>query len=71
MVCGQCGTVAEPAARRCARCDSDLSASSDTVITLDSDAMTSAAGAGLTSGTSVPLDSLQPGHKFGTRYTIL
>ena len=34
MVCGQCGTVAEPAARRCARCDSDLSASSETVITV-------------------------------------
>jgi tetratricopeptide (TPR) repeat protein len=73
MVCGQCGTVAPPAARRCARCDSDLSLSGDTRGPFNSDSLTSPAavrGASPAPSTADG-DGLQPGQKFGTRYTII
>ena len=73
MVCGHCGTVADPAARRCATCDSDLSSAGATVADVDSDSLTSASTGSLPSAQSGDWrpDSLQPGQKFGTRYTIL
>jgi tetratricopeptide (TPR) repeat protein len=73
MVCGQCGTVAPSAASRCARCDSDLSTPAETRAANAGDFLNSQATApGFSSAPSgVDGDSLQPGQKFGTRYTIL
>ena len=71
MVCGQCGTVAEPTARRCVKCDSDFSAVTGAVVTADSDFLTAPGSVGTSSRSDFHPDSFQPGQKFGTRYTIL
>jgi eukaryotic-like serine/threonine-protein kinase len=73
MVCGNCGTVAPAKAARCATCDSDLLAAPGSAVTTDGDSLTSL------ETDSDPRkaqrhtrpDSLQPGQKFGTRYTVI
>jgi tetratricopeptide (TPR) repeat protein len=73
MVCGHCGAVADPAASRCATCDSDLPAGGATMAPSDGSSVTSAVTGTLPAPATGlgPPDSLQPGQKFGERYTIL
>ena len=71
MVCGHCGALADPAARRCASCDSDLSSPGVTVAAVGGDSLTSALTGSVPPTGDWRPDSLQPGQKFGTRYTIL
>jgi eukaryotic-like serine/threonine-protein kinase len=70
MVCGHCGAVADPGARRCATCDSDLSAVSAT-IGAGGDPMTSPLTGPALAGHTGTVDAMQTGQRFGTRYTIL
>jgi tetratricopeptide (TPR) repeat protein len=70
MVCGHCGAVADAGARRCATCDSDLSAVSAT-IGAGGDPMTSPLTGPAVAGHTGTADSMQTGQRFGTRYTIL
>ena len=70
MVCAQCGTVADVGSRRCVTCDSELPdftavVTADVTIGLSTDAMLTR------EGPVSSADTLAPGHKFGTRYTIL
>lgn len=73
MVCGHCGTVADAASGRCPTCDSDLSGSGVTVASADHETLTSAftGTAGGHRDAAASADALQPGQKFGARYTIL
>jgi tetratricopeptide (TPR) repeat protein len=68
MICTQCGTASDPAALHCSRCNSDLSGPD--VPTSSSDDLATATGAAFPIP-NVSADGLLPGHKFGTRYTII
>ena len=68
MICAQCGTAADPAARYCGRCNSDLSGPSPEQESIHD--LPTVTGTPLPTGTA-SADSLMPGHKFGSRYTII
>ena len=69
MICAQCGTAADPAARHCSHCNSDLSDPAMVSGTSINDLPTSTGAP--TAPLSATADSLLPGHKFGPRNTIL
>jgi tetratricopeptide (TPR) repeat protein len=72
MFCAQCGTEANPASRRCVKCDSDLSGwfPSASPSTTGDVTMAPPTDAALTHRPASG-DTLVPGQKFGTRYTII
>lgn len=68
MICAQCGTAADPAARHCSRCNSDLSGPDPETGAIHD--LPTSTGSGLLQGPAAA-DSLLPGHKFGPRYTVI
>jgi tetratricopeptide (TPR) repeat protein len=73
MVCAQCGTVANETSRRCLKCDSELSLEPGVTVEVltGSPAGLSADPLLTRPGPPSSADTLAPGHKFGTRYTVI
>jgi hypothetical protein len=72
MFCAQCGTEADPASRRCVKCDSDLSGWFPSASPSTGEVTVAAPSDGvLTHRPASSGDTLVPGQKFGTRYTII
>jgi serine/threonine protein kinase/tetratricopeptide (TPR) repeat protein len=73
MFCAQCGTEADPASRRCVKCDTDLTGGHSSAAPSTGEVtMTPPPDAVLTySPALTSADTLVPGQKFGTRYTII
>lgn len=72
MFCAQCGTEANPASRRCVKCDSDLSGWFPSASPSTGEVTTATPSGGVLTHRPVSAgDTLVPGQKFGTRYTII
>jgi tetratricopeptide (TPR) repeat protein len=74
MVCAQCGTVADPSSRRCAKCDSDIfrdPALPGAAARDDATRESTLGGSTVPDTGAIPAAGLAPGQKLGSRYTIL